>query len=172
MSYDDITKLLVKHGLAIRSKPTGKLKWNPLGRKEINVLSELRKSTVHDLKELLVLYDPEATGLIGLSDFYLLLKDIFINHKDLLLYMNSPSDNIFEAEGSYKELMSKLDELMFEEIGLCKKMYQKAKNVSIEFSMFWMIIGALLQTGILKISFDKQSIVVFFHEVSCCEERR
>ena len=73
--------------------------------------------------------------------------------------MSEPTDNLFEAEGSYKELMSKLDVLMFEEVGLCKKMYQKAKNVSIEFSMFWMVVGALLQTDILKMSFEKQAHV-------------
>lgn len=133
--------------------------WKPLERREVDALNGLQTVTSEELSEFLVLYDPEATGVIGLSDFYLLLKDLFINHKELLLYMNTPSENIFETEGSYKELMSKLDALMFEEIGLCKKMYQKSKNVSIEFSMLWTIVGALLQTGILKLSFDKRTLV-------------
>lgn len=149
----------MKHGLAVRSKPLGKLQWQPLDKKQIDALNDLKEKTSKELEGLLVLYDPEATGLIGLSDFYLLLKECFINNKEILLYMNKPTENIFEEEGSYKELMRKLDALMFEEIALCKKMYQKAKNVSIEFSMFWMIVGALLQTGILKMSFDKRKIV-------------
>lgn len=166
LSYDDLTKLLVKHGLAVRIKPLAKLKWNPLEKKQIEALDELKKASIHEFEDLLILYDPESTGLIGLSDFYLLLKDLFINHKEVLLYMNDPSENLFEAEGSYKELMSKLDTLVFEEVGLCKKMYQKAKNVSIEFAMFWMIIGALLQTGILKMAFDKKSRVGASYQTS------
>lgn len=149
----------MKHGLAVRNRPSRKLKWSPLDKKQIDALAEVKLSSARELEELLVLYDPEETGLIGLPDFYLLLKAVFINHKELLLYLDTPTNNLFEVEGSYKELMTKLDQLLFDEIGLSKRMYQKSKNVSIEFAMFWLIISALLQTGILKMSFDKRTIV-------------
>lgn len=172
MSYDDLTKLLVKHSLAVRNRPPAKLTWTPLSKKEVNALAQVKVSSAQELEELLVLYDPEETGLIGLPDFYLLLKAVFINNKDLLLYLDVPTNNIFEVEGSYKVLMAKLDQLLFDEIGLCKRMYQKSKNVSIEFSMFWLIISALLQTGILKLSFDKRTIVDLSHSGASSEEIR
>lgn len=130
------------------------MQWTALPKNVHDALEDLKKQTASELEELSVLYDPEQTGVLGMSDFYLLLKDLFINNKQLTLQLEGQTDNIFEAEGSYKELMGKLDILFFDEIGLCRKLYQRSKGVSIDFGMFWSILGALLQTKIMTLTID------------------
>ena len=147
--------------LASRNKHQSELSWTHMEENHSHSLTLMKSAVEAELVELFLLYDPESTGQLGLSDFYLLLKDLFINHRSLILYMTKPEDNLFEVEGSYKVLMSKLDLLLFDEIGLSKRMYQKAKNVAIDLQMFWMIVDALLHTGILKISSGIQGDVHF-----------
>lgn len=133
-----------------------KLVWKELSKSASKSLNDIKEETASQLEELSLLYDPENTGIIGLSDLYLLLKDLFINSYYYKLSLDGHGkENLFEAEGSYKELMSKLDLMLFEDVGLSKKMYQKAKNVSIDFKMVWILIDAMLQTGILNIEVDR-----------------
>lgn len=155
LSFDDLIKVLVSYGIVSRRKPTSSMTWSPLEPGVYEALTAMKQQSDQELAELTLLYDPEDTGVIGMSDFYLLLKDLFINSRDLVLQLAGQPENIFEAEGSYKELMAKLDSFMFDEIGLCRKMYQKSKNVSIDFKMFWSVVGSLLQTGILELKVDK-----------------
>ena len=154
MSFDDLTKVMVFYGIVARRRPANSTRWTALPKDVHHALEDLKKQTASELEELSVLYDPEETGVVGMSDFYLLLKDLFINNKQLTLQLEGQTNNIFEAEGSYKELMAKLDELFFDEIGLCRKLYQRSKGVSIDFGMFWSILGALLQTKIMTLAID------------------
>lgn len=154
MSFEDIWRIFAESefpGMAKQSQPTiheadGELK---------GVIDRLKVDSEENLEELFMLYDPEQIGTIGMNDFFLFLKDLFISQPNILLYTTNSEESIFEAENSYKAMSRGFDNLLFDFVQLNRKMYIKSKNASFKKDMFWIILEALFSTKILNFKFKE-----------------
>ena len=108
------------------------------------IIKQLQEELKEQVEELLALYDPEKTNLVGMNDYFLLLKDLFIQKHELIFHLGS-KQNLFDQQNSLRSFTQKIDYLLFEVVGLSRPMYKSAsKNVQFPKQIFWPILEALL----------------------------
>lgn len=141
LSFNDIWNLFTAHGLPYQA-PFADPRPERLDAEITNV----------EIDELFMLYDPEQTNRIGMNDYFLFLKDIFLNRPQYILFTTNKEESIFDQENSYKEVNKLLERLLFEVVRLNKKMYGKSKNVSFTKELFWQIFGVILENKLLSVA--------------------
>ena len=141
LSFNDIWTLFTAHGLPYES---------PFEDPRPETLDPQIKEV--ELDELFMLYDPEQTNRIGMNDYFLFLKDIFLNKPQFILYTTNKEESIFDQENSYKEVNKLLERLLFDVVRLNKKMFIKSKNVSFTKELFWHIFEVILDHKLLSVA--------------------
>ncbi len=141
LSFNDIWTLFTAHGL-----PYATPFEDP---RPVTLDPEIKEV---DIDELFMLYDPEQTNKIGMNDYFLFLKDIFMNKPQFVLFTNNKEESLFDQENSYKEVNKLLERLLFEVLRLNKKMYGKSKNVSFTKEIFWQIFDVILEHNLLNVA--------------------
>lgn len=141
LSFNDIWTLFTAHGLPYES---------PFEDPRAEALDPEIKDV--ELDELFMLYDPEQTSRIGMNDYFLFLKDIFLNKPQFILFTSNREESLFDQENSYKEVNKLLERLLFEVVRLNKKMYGKSKNVSFTKELFWQIFDVALDHQLLNVA--------------------
>lgn len=119
---------------------------------EVRKFIEEQNETKHDALELQLEYkDPEKTGRFSSGDLYLVLKDLYLDEKEIVIMLGSNDNSLFTEDQSYMGLMTKLNWLYFHVLHLNKNLYKRAKNVCISKDIFFDIIYALVCCGVLRI---------------------
>lgn len=149
LSFQDLIRFFSQEDLVNTPSKDNGIELVPLSQKDIEALDSIRNTTEEELAELIELYDPEMTGSIGMNDYFLLLKDLFLNRPNLVLHTGD-NVSVFEADNSYKEFSLQADKLLFDFVGLNKLMYKSTlKNVCYNRPLFWHILALLLRTQML-----------------------
>lgn len=121
---------------------------NPEVRKFIEEQTQSKDSF---LNQQLKSKDPEKTGCFSSGDLYLILKDMYLDEKEVVLMLDSSNNSLFMEDNSYLELLSKLNWLYFHVVHLDKNLYKRPKNVLISKDIFFDIIYGLTCCGVLKL---------------------
>jgi hypothetical protein len=133
-----------------------KVDWKPPTPEIKNLIEQQKKTKRQQLGEQLDLKDPEHTGNFSSGDLYLILKDLYIEEKELVLMLGKNKVSLFVEDNSYLELMSKLSWLYFTILNLDKSLYRQAKNVPIQIDNFFDVIYALVSCGVITIVRSKK----------------
>lgn len=104
---------------------------------------------------LVRVYDPERSGKLAMNDFYLMMKDLFINERDLMIAFPSQHKDapksLFEIAFSYRSINRAIERAMFEEVGLSRRLYEsKCKNMYFTAELFWPILFLLNELGFIR----------------------
>lgn len=151
-TFHDLLHLLDMAGLgATGSSFSIQTQWvspNPDVRKFIEEQTQGKDSL---LNQQLKSKDPEKTGCFSSGDLYLILKDMYLDEKEVVLMLGSSNSSLFTEDNSYLELLSKLNWLYFHVVHLDKNLYKRPKNVLINKDIFFDIIYGLTCCGVLKL---------------------
>lgn len=117
------------------------------------ILAEYRGK--HSTDHLVRVYDPERSGKLAMNDFYLMMKDLFINERDLMIAFPPANQetpkSLFEIAFSYRSINRAIEKAMFEEVGLSRRLYEsKCKNMYFTTDLFWPILFLLNELGFLR----------------------
>jgi hypothetical protein len=117
------------------------------------ILSEYRGKSSTD--HLVWVYDPERSGKLAMNDFYLMMKDLFINERELMI--SFPTNNqespvsLFEVAFSYRSINRAIEKAMFEEVGLSRRLYESlCKNMYFTAELFWPILFLLNELSFIR----------------------
>lgn len=117
------------------------------------ILTEYRGKSSTD--HLVRIYDPERSGKLAMNDFYLMMKDLFMNERELMLSFPPPNNDqptsLFEVAFSYRSINRAIEKAMFEEVGLSRRLYEsKCKNMYFTAELFWPILLLLNELGYIR----------------------
>jgi len=155
LTMHDLMVLLSKLGILKIVLPTPAV-WSSVDSSIPEALLQVKTNNSSALDDLFLINDPEGSNRIGLNDYYLLLKDLFLTQDDFIFYLQgeSPNTSMFESEGSYKLLMKALESLIFEDLCLDKAVYPRIRSVNFSRETFWPLLEALLESNRLHVNFS------------------
>jgi hypothetical protein len=136
LSFKDIWKLFT----------ADRVPWAPSFEQipAVDIVKEMQIQAEQEFLELTALYDPAGSDRFGMSDYFLLLKDLFLNEKKYHISLGQDSSSVFEEENSYKRFNKVLETLLFKVLGMNSEMYRNAKDFLFDKDTFWMILHVLV----------------------------
>ena len=141
LSFKDIWKLFT----------TDRVPWAPSFEQipAADIVMEIKFDADQEFSDLTALHDPTGSDRFGMSDYFLLLKDLFLDKKNYHISLSQDTCSVFEEENSYKRFNKVLETLLFDVVCMNRDMYRNVKDFQFDKDTFWMILHVLVGKKLL-----------------------
>lgn len=117
------------------------------------LLQDFKRRESKLLQKMFKEYVDPKSKFASMNNFILILRDIFEDRSDVIrgrFYLNKTDkadDDIFHKTNSFKTVLKKIEEYIFDVLGIDSTLYKTVKDINIDFNFFFSILAYLVESN-------------------------